>query len=529
MDILPDELCQEIFSRLTGFDQCFDLVRPDLPAFRDATRAPFRIAATCTRWRALVLNSPELWAFLHARDDRPADDAYLRTCIEQSGQHPLDVWIHSDAEGWHGSPENNADDSDEANENFSRSKPPTVFFNWLDLLERNAHRWRRVRIDFPRPTPVEMFDPFTQLTPLLEQLVLSTPSTGFNEYLINTDRDSVVNPQQFCFQGGPKLRSLASHATLMVPVTVLSKLEYFNFSLRGLCDDTPLWDALAMTPALKELNLYYPSWYDFDKLRAPPPSSPLHLPALRCLGLLGHPLRDQGWNKYLSVPNLEQLTVSIEPMNNLGNLFASFSKTVRRVVITSVENIDRVGIFTRSDAVALENLQHIETLELRDITSSMIDGIGCFFDDPLPKWGRTLRKIILRNCTIYLSSCGSIATLVDMRRTAALEDVDDAFEFELVNTKLIQWADYQVPVSISTVMHLLKPSIVQMERCVEFELADYDHSGNLFDEDDQDDEPGEVTADVPPHHDGFVVGTSEVELLVSEQLAEVRLEESHRF
>ncbi|KAH7097614.1 hypothetical protein BKA62DRAFT_419502 [Auriculariales sp. MPI-PUGE-AT-0066] len=163
MHALPDELCQDVFARLSGFEQRFDFVHPTqaLSAFNEAVRTPFRIAATCARWRALVLNSPELWAFAHARDDRPADDAYLRMCMERSGQHPLDIWIHT-------SVKYSSSDSDDNADGEGELIPHGIIFGWLDLLRKNAHRWRRIRIDLPGSTPIDKFSPFMEPMPLLE-------------------------------------------------------------------------------------------------------------------------------------------------------------------------------------------------------------------------------------------------------------------------------------------------------------------------------------------------------------------------
>ncbi|KAH7103341.1 hypothetical protein BKA62DRAFT_696600 [Auriculariales sp. MPI-PUGE-AT-0066] len=504
MDTLPDELWQEIFARLAGFDQCFDLVRPNPPAFSDAIRAPFRIAATCTHWRALVLNSPELWAFVRARDDRPVDDVHLRTCIERSGQHPLDVWIHSDVTHWrHSSDDDDENDDDEDKDIDGKPQQPVMFFEWLDLLQRNAQRWRRVRIDFPRPTPIDKFAVFTKPMPLLEHLVLSTPSTGFNEYMVNTNYDSDLNPQHLYFHSCPNLRTLASHAAVMVPVATLSKLEYLNFSLRGLRDDLPLWAALAMMPALVELNIYFPYYGAGSYLEEAPPT-PRQLPALRTLGILGYYRFQSRWDRWLTVPNLQTLVVSVEPCNLLRESFASFSSAVRHIVITTVENGNSGGYFSRSDAVALDELHHVETLELRDIPIDMVRGNpGDFFaslagivrysGDPMPKWGSTLRKLILRDCEIEIDSCGSLASLVDLRTTAARDNADDSFEFQLINTRLIRQMHHEVPESLGPVMHLFEHAIIEVEPPVEDTKEE--HQEDL--EEPSDDDGHDNEADVP--------------------------------
>ncbi|KAH7101090.1 hypothetical protein BKA62DRAFT_196606 [Auriculariales sp. MPI-PUGE-AT-0066] len=462
MDILPDELCQQIFALLAGFEQRFDLVRPNLHAFNDAVRAPFRIAATCTRWRKLVLDSPELWSFVYVRDNRPVDDAHLRVCIERSKRHLLDIWIHSDVKL-----------PRQGGNNDAKSKPdnPVIFFEWLDLLQRNIHRWRRIRIDFPCPTPIDKFHPFTQPMPLLEHLVLSTPSTAFDQELVNTDRNSELYPQQLYFHCCPNLRLLASHAAVMIPAAVLSGLECLNFSLRGVSDDEPLRAALAMTPGLKELNIYYPYGAYLRYQREPPPS-PLHMPALRRLGILGNSryFNKDDWDKYLTAPNLETLMVSIEHCNRISATFASFSSTVRHIVLTTAENGRSNGFFSQRDARALDSLFNIETLELRDIPPRMINGNpGEFFrsfegfgdlNNPVPKWGPTFRKLILRDCTIYLESCGSLASLVDTRTTAARDAAGPEFELNLIGTRFMKRMHDKVPESFGPVMHLFEHSIV---------------------------------------------------------------------
>ncbi|KAH7099002.1 hypothetical protein BKA62DRAFT_328883 [Auriculariales sp. MPI-PUGE-AT-0066] len=501
MDILPDELCQEIFACLAGVNQQFDFLQPNLPAFSAAVRTPFHIAATCTRWQALVFSSPELWAFAYARDDRITDDVYLRTCIERSGHHPLDVWIHSDVSHWQISPEGDDDDADDGEE-ANRS---LLFFEWLDLLERNANRWRRIRIDFPRPTSIGKFGVFTKPMPFLEQLALLTPSTELGERMVST-----ANQWQPYFRTCPILRSLTSHATVMVPAATLSKLEYLNLNLRGISDDTPLWDTLAMTPDLKELTIYFDRWREYS---SEPPSTPRHLPALRSLGLLGYFQYEQNLGEYLSVPNLDTLTVSVDPCDRLQTTFTSIGRTVDHIVISAIE---RRGYFARSDAEALDSLQHITTLELYGIPPTgllgdtddffaSLAGIGGYSEDPMPKWGRTLNKIILRDCTVDLGRCGSLASLLGMRTTNMRNNVSDVFELQLINTKFIKRMNGQLPESLSSVMHLFEPAIVEVEP---EDTSESETSG-----DEQDGGVHETTVDDTFQPDGLDAAVLETETI----------------
>ncbi|KAH7097610.1 hypothetical protein BKA62DRAFT_715735, partial [Auriculariales sp. MPI-PUGE-AT-0066] len=500
MDVLPDELWQNIFCRLAGFEQRLNLLRPPAPEFGEVLRAPFRIAATCRRWQALAINSPELWACVHARDDCAYDDTYLRTCMERSRQHLLDVWIHSSVQYRQSSLEGiysdgnmeNADDgagNDDNKDDDEKADTPVMFFKWLNLLQQSAHRWRRIRIDFPRPTTIDKFTFFKKSMPHLEELVLSTSSTVFGDYMVNTEWNSYLNPQHLYFQGCPNLRVLASHAAVMVPAVELSKLEYLDFSLRGISNDTPLWTALTMTPALKELNIYYEYWEPYNDPPLLP--SPPHLPALRSLGLLGYVQYEQDLSKYLSMPNLDTLTVSIEPLQYLSDTFISIGKTVRTIVITTVENGRSGGVFKRSDAEALDHLQHVDTLELRDIPDKMIRdddseqffaslaGIGEYSDAALPKWGRTLRKIVLRDCTINLASCGSLARLVEMRTAAVRDNAGDAFELQIVNTRFRKSKQDNVPELLGSVMHLFDSSIIEVDSHAEEEERQQGDSGEV--------------------------------------------------
>ncbi|KAH7097615.1 hypothetical protein BKA62DRAFT_419490 [Auriculariales sp. MPI-PUGE-AT-0066] len=465
MDILPDELCQDIFTRLAGFYQNFDFVHPRLPLLNEAICAPFRIAATCTRWRALVLSTPELWAFFHARDDRPEDELYLRICLERSGQHPLDVWIHSDIGGREYTEHDTDEDDDDAKQDVATTRD--MFFRWLGLLMLNLTRWRRIRIDFPRPTPIGTFTVFTQPMPQLRQLVLSPPNESFGQRMV-TDGESDVNEQQLYFQECPNLRSLTSHAAIMVPVGTLSKLEYLNFSLRGFRNDAPLWAALAMTPVLRELVIYYECWRPYN---SEPPLAPRHLPTLRSLGLIGYYQHDQDIGRFITMPNLETLIVSVEPTDRLAATFTSIGAVVKHVVITAADNR---GWFARSDAAALDSLQLVETLELRDILPNTdvggmddffmsLAGIDDYSSDPMPKWGRTLKKIILRDCTIDFENCESLAALVNMRNMAARDDTGDAFELLLINTKFIQPTNGQVSQRLVSFIHLFSSFIVEVE------------------------------------------------------------------
>ncbi|KAH7099474.1 hypothetical protein BKA62DRAFT_709693, partial [Auriculariales sp. MPI-PUGE-AT-0066] len=376
MDALPLELCHEIFARLAGFRQSFDLLQPDLPAISDAVRTPLKLAATCKRWHTLVLNSPELWSFIHAHDERPLGK-YFQTCLERSGQHGLDVWLQTHPVGGR-----------------NEGRDANRFMQQLHLLQGHVHRWRRIRIDFPPAIGAEEFQMLTKSMPLLEQLVLS-PDYGLNGVLMHDNLGTGHFPD------APRLLSLATHAAGVAPVSSLSRLGFLSFSLRGMTDDSLLWTTLSLTPSLRELNIYYP-YASFINTFIPP--EPVKLPALRRLGLLSYPNYDQPWNKYLDVPNIDTLVISIEPCNNLNILFTTFRTRVRHLVITTIDADRSNGMFTHPDAIALDNLGDIETLELLNIPSRMMYcGLyGPFFPTlgavNAPRWSANIRKLILRNC-----------------------------------------------------------------------------------------------------------------------------------
>ncbi|KAH7098874.1 hypothetical protein BKA62DRAFT_711647 [Auriculariales sp. MPI-PUGE-AT-0066] len=403
-----------------------------------------------------------------------------------------------------------------------------MFFEWLDLVQSNAHRWRRVRIDFPQPTHISKFDSFTKPMPFLEHLVISTSDlAGLDGYMVNTDWES--NPKRFYFQGCPNLHTLASHATLMVPATTLRRLKCLHFGVRGLNSDAPLWAALAMTPALEELHMYYP-FRSRSSLLAEPPSNPVSLPALRRLGLLGfYHFEHKRWDKYLNVPNVDTLVVSVEPLNHLRDVFATFSPSVRHLILTTVEPQGEGGaFFSYDDATALDGLQRIETLELRDITPSMLQqepqvffgslaGIGDNRDGPVPKWGPTLRKLIFRDCEVNLGDCASLVSLVHMRVTAVQDNVEDAFELQLINTRFLKGPWGEVPGLMGPVKHLFESSIV--ERRHPSEDAYYDNFEDLLEDVDyqhlsdaeynEDGKPDATFEDAGPQPDGLSLETSE--------------------
>ncbi|KAH7064212.1 hypothetical protein BKA62DRAFT_737159, partial [Auriculariales sp. MPI-PUGE-AT-0066] len=337
MNSLPDELCQQIFAELSAFNQRFDLLHANASVIKETIRLPARLAVTCQRWRALVYDTPTLWAFIYVRDGD--NEERLRTRLDCTRQHALDVWIHQ---------------SEDVN-----GTAPMFTFN---LLTACAHRWRRVRIDSSLPAPEPLLLSFLKSMPQIEQLVLCP--LHISEQVVA----AVANPQttSLYFCDCPNLRSLATHPAFMFS-SPLSKLTFLDFNMQRLELDAPLWAILRLAPSLEEVNINYVHKYSqshsFNNF---PPHSPdmVRLPALRRLGVFGSPVQEPEWDLRIDAPYLETISVSVDACCDRDSLFRTFDETVNHLRIVTVQP-DQVQLrLSTPDITSINCLTGIETLEL---------------------------------------------------------------------------------------------------------------------------------------------------------------------
>ncbi|KAH7099450.1 hypothetical protein BKA62DRAFT_306364 [Auriculariales sp. MPI-PUGE-AT-0066] len=418
MDTLPLELYQEVFAFAVGSPNEVQLHSDIAPLTIAGILAPYRLAAVCTSWRAICLQTAELWAYIqlgncaseHVKD-------YMLLHLLRSAGHALDVWTANFASF--------ADGFD-------------AYYALMQPIVENAYRWRRVRLCFPKYASVKTVLAPCSSMPALQSFVVLTGSVRSNQMVDENDEPAGLN----ILRHAPNLTYLARHVNALTISTSMDRLQYLSFSLRGMPTDTSMWQTLPMTPNLKELEIYFPSFngiaieanYELHGME-------IRLPHLRQLAVYGFPPEDDvAWVDRLYMPLLETLLVSIESMDPLTTVFAKVRKEVRHVIITSVEPDRNRGYFDQVDARSLDQLSTLETLELRDLTPDMLKLYNqSFFDHligeydktrPQPAWAAGLEHLILRDCTVYLNSCRKLAQFVQMREDAA-RDGGPPFDFQV--------------------------------------------------------------------------------------------------
>ncbi|KAH7099478.1 hypothetical protein BKA62DRAFT_307443 [Auriculariales sp. MPI-PUGE-AT-0066] len=438
---LPTEIYQDVFSHLGGFRQRPSFTGDASHLIQDLPRVPILLGSVCKQWRDLVLQTPELWSFICAHEYQSSDE-YFSIYLERSREHALDVWITQDGV-------------------TNQEEETSDFFKWLHLLQQGSHRWRRIRVDFVAEQRLDRseFGALSKPLPLLEELILIPGHLRDN--LISREADE--NDHRYLMHC-PRLFTYVNHTAGIVPSTSLPTLQYLSLSIRGLADEVPLWATLAMTPALTELSIYFSRWRNDNTTESPP--EPISLPVLRKLGIYGKP-RDRDWDEYLRVPALHTLGLSIEPLDSNSRLCRDFRRQVRHLIITTMEGALSNGYFYRGDALALNHLENVETLEILDIPRNMFRGDPEEFFlsflgrnrlarviDSIPHWASTVTSLKIRNSELKYASCGSLAEFISSREKAAAELGGPPLNFQFVDTKV--WksaADNNQPAIISAMKH----------------------------------------------------------------------------
>ncbi|KAH7099465.1 hypothetical protein BKA62DRAFT_709668 [Auriculariales sp. MPI-PUGE-AT-0066] len=418
MDILPTELYQEIFSCFAPIRALVSVHSETPPLAQDVLDAPLTLSLVCRRWHDICYKTPELWSFIQLAPTDIDVTNHLRQRLERTGDHALDIWI-----------------------NYTNI--PTQFFAALHHIQQRCHAWRRICIFFPTEIPLDEWRIFTKSMPLVEELVLF-PKNGRDGPIIESVQEG-AEPALY-LTDCPRLSSYRCHAALIVPVRPLTRLEHLTFSLRGLPDDDPLWQALDMVPTLRSLDVYFNknSWPSHD---ATSPAADRTLRALRNLGVYGFP-GNSDWIEHLQMPLLETLTVSIESCDSGGisSVFCALSKQVRHLILTTGES-NTGGYYCAADVVSINNLETLEILELRDVHRGMISrNDQSFFEqindncagDPL-YWGAQIRQLIFRNSRLRLRDCESLTEFLRGRLAATADGVGPPLDVHFIDTK-VKWS-----------------------------------------------------------------------------------------
>ena len=400
MESLPIDIFQEIIERVVQTPR----VVGDPPISDERLRRICSLLETCRRWRDVLYATPSLWTYIqlpHQLTDRTAD--YVRVRLERSGASPLNLFMH------------------EGMVDSMHAAHRAHFQQCFDLVATHHLRIRGFAFSASLLEP-ETLDIFMQPWPLLQELIM-TPNKGRAENLLIDHWDE---DRRF-FQGCPELRRLDSHIACMIPSQTLSRLTRFTISLRDI-PHAPLWLSLAMTPALEDLQIYFPDsgWGpDYEDELA----EELDLPQLKTLSVFGYPCY-YNWTTKLLTPALKTLIVSVEYCNRSRELFRAFGNRIRHLVIVSVETDPSSGWLNMSDAVALDELSSLDTFELRDISEDMItehrQSFFGYFTEQVQKsqgasWAARCPTVILRDCKVPWDACGTLVDFVRARHAAAAE------------------------------------------------------------------------------------------------------------
>ena len=411
---IPVELYQEIF-RIAAcppvaepWDPTFDLG----PSGDPRAIAPYQIAATCSRWRALAKATPDLWTFIRVhRDDYDHPER-----LEQVERHL----------GWSG------------NQSLHVVMDVVYDAHGVALFKRITEampRLRRVCFFLPRTRVpadvVESLSALAQALPVLEEIHMQPTTHDANRD--TTAKLELAWQQLEYFPCAPRARRIVSLSLCIPPSQPLPALESITLSLRT-TSDKPLWMAMAAAPGLKELRVYFPRHSshfprDDDELKPPPV-----MYALRHLAFYGY-CSDLERLGQLRAPVLETLGLPVESGMDYGPLYNAVAETVRHVVYTTIEN-DYGGLLTATDIQAVVLLARVETFELLNLsphrlTESFFNYLRLHHASNPPGWPN-LRRITLRNCSFDLGDCESLLGYVHDRVDARSDQTP--FEFELVDS-----------------------------------------------------------------------------------------------
>ena len=420
MEILPFELHQEIFSLVTRLPWPWTEYGP---SDEYHPGAPYKLAGVSRLWRQISLDTPDLWTFIHfcgtvTESQRRIADLNL----ERSKEHPIDVVI----------------------EGKDENEPAHTA---LLLVAPHIRRWGRCFLTIPGVVPLETTDMFSKPMSALTELITLSEHGRYSSLVFGTQDQSFHSYLLAPLNEAPILRRLEAHGIAMAPMQPLVSLEVLNFSLRNRQDDI-VWDMLAMTPALVELNIFFPRNYSWRR-ESESLDRDILLTRLRRFSIYGFwGDRDSAWTTRLRMPAVDTLTISIESCDYMHPVISGISATLRKLIITSVETAE-FGYLCDVDGLALRTLNEFrfETLELRDLPLKTIDHHDAsFFEyltsgqarvpgDKPPLWASRFQRLILRNCEFWLRGCQTMASFVHARYANA-----EAFPFslELVGTSLVR-------------------------------------------------------------------------------------------
>lgn len=305
---------------------------------------PFVLASVCRRWRQLALDTSALWSFVAVPPPSSKEDAekalrYTRTLVERSGSSPVDGVITWPKLAW---------------ENMSGP-----CYSIVSVLASVAPRWRRISVDLPDGTDVELFDCFRRQTPLLEEISTWYRTPYFRLCPYTTDPDT---PQYLPYC--PRLRKFrTSRCNIIFSAPRHSLAHLTQIQIWSDLSASAVWGILHLVPAVEELDIWLQS-----RLGAlePSPGSQLDLPALQRLTCCHFAATlFEHWANFLNAPRVSHVELELIHGNEDDNR-ESVENLLRRLSgsVVSLKLVDGWGRMTAQRTAELAPLRNLRTVDL---------------------------------------------------------------------------------------------------------------------------------------------------------------------
>ncbi|KAK0227570.1 hypothetical protein IW262DRAFT_543721 [Armillaria fumosa] len=314
IDRLPTELLLTIFSNL-------------FPAiWRNAT--PIRLSLVCSRWRTIVLSSPEFWSSIFI--GRWCDTEIVGAYLENSGRRALDIAMHV------------PDEDTFMNECFQEP---------IELCVEHAARWRTLDVTIP-------FYGFLWMTrqgrldlPMLESLNIGS--------CWSVDDLSDMDEASRLIRRAPKLRHVRFRGSVhenysspsALPWKQLTSVSYSN------CHSPLISDHLAFLSNVENVTIQAPMCHHAqlgDNI-----TSPLRVLSLRYIdnarfvsGILD--------TTKLSLPDLRELNIA-HCTKTLSSVVSPFIRALTRLTVVDNTAFDDIAVMA-----LLKNTPHLEEFVLRE-------------------------------------------------------------------------------------------------------------------------------------------------------------------
>ncbi|EJD39270.1 hypothetical protein AURDEDRAFT_171658 [Auricularia subglabra TFB-10046 SS5] len=331
------ELADEIHRAWTWDDKMI------LEYIAPKTAVSFVLAAVCSRWRQLALETGSLWSFIAVPPPSSEEDAvkalaYTRTLVTRSGISPIDGCITWPRLKW--------------------ESMPDPCYSIIGVLASVAPRWRRISVDLPGDTDVDVFDFFRRRTPLLEEISVWYRTPHFRQHPYNADPD-IPRYLPFC----PSLRRFrASRCNIIFSAQPHSFAHLTHIQIWSDLSASAVWEILHLVPAVKHLDLWLQSRLG---TLAPSPGFQLHLPALEqllcchfAINLFDH------WASFLETPSLHYLELELaydDEDDNAPTIENLIRRTASSVVSLKITDISgRMATSRAAEMLLLRNLRVVD-------------------------------------------------------------------------------------------------------------------------------------------------------------------------